>query len=91
MFQWRISLEYSVQFLKRLFIGWAVMAFNPSTQKTEGGESLSLGTAWSIEGVSGQPRLHRETLSQKTKINQTNKKTKQKILFMDTNGAQTYM
>ena len=37
------------------------LAFNPST---EADGSLSLRSAWSIEQVPGQPRLHRETLSQ---------------------------
>jgi hypothetical protein len=37
------------------------------------GGFLSLRPAWSTEWVPGQPGLHRETLSQKTK--QTNKQT----------------
>ena len=44
--------------------------FNPSTgrQRQVAGGSMSLGPAWSIKWVSGQPELlHRETLSRKTK------------------------
>jgi hypothetical protein len=52
-------------------------AFNPSTREAEAeaGGFLSLRPAWSMEWVSGQPGLHRETLAQKTK---KQKKTKQK-------------
>ena len=52
-------------------------AFNLCPQEAELGESLSLGDeadgslslkpAWSTEGVPGEPRLLRETLSQTTK------------------------
>ena len=38
--------------------------FNPSTQEAEAGGSLSLRSTWSKERVPGQPRIHRETLSQ---------------------------
>jgi hypothetical protein len=41
--------------------------FNPSTWEAEAGGSLSSRPAWSTKWVPGQPRLHRETLSQKTK------------------------
>jgi hypothetical protein len=34
--------------------------------------------AWSKEKLSGQPGLHRETLSQKTKPNQPNNQTNKK-------------
>jgi hypothetical protein len=59
--------------------GWAVVAhaFNPSTWDTEAGGFLISRPAWSTEWVPGQPGLHRETLSQKTKQNK--KKTKKKI------------
>jgi hypothetical protein len=40
--------------------------FNPSSWEAEAGGFLS--SAWSIEGVPGQPGLYRETLSQKTYI-----------------------
>jgi hypothetical protein len=40
------------------------------TWEAEAGRSLSSRPAWSIEGVLGQPGLHRETLSQKTKQQQ---------------------
>jgi hypothetical protein len=42
-------------------------AFNPSTWVAEGGGFLSSRLAWFSEQVSGQPELHRETLSRKTK------------------------
>jgi hypothetical protein len=42
-------------------------AFKPSTRKAEAGGFLSSRPGWSTEWVSGQPGLHRETLSQKTK------------------------
>jgi hypothetical protein len=41
--------------------------FNSSTQEEQTGLFLSLRLAWSTEQVPGQPRLHRETLSQKKK------------------------
>jgi hypothetical protein len=58
---------------KLLSIGWAVVAhaFNPSTWEAEAGGFLSSRPAWSTEWVLGQPGLHRETLSRKTKPNQT--------------------
>jgi hypothetical protein len=42
-------------------------AFNPSTGEAEADGSLSSRSAWSTQGVPGQPGLHREALSQKTK------------------------
>jgi hypothetical protein len=44
-------------------------AFNPSTWEAEAGGFLSSRPAWSTEWVPGQPGLHRETLSRKTKQN----------------------
>lgn len=42
------------------------MSLNPSSQGGRGrGISLSLMTAWPTEGVSGQPEIRRETLSQR--------------------------
>jgi hypothetical protein len=49
-------------------LGLVVHAFNPSTWEAEAGGSLSLRPVLSTKCVPGQPRLHRETLSQKTKI-----------------------
>jgi hypothetical protein len=40
-----------------------VHIFNPNTWEAEAGGFLSSSTAWSIESVSGQPGLYRETLS----------------------------
>jgi hypothetical protein len=42
-------------------------AFNPSTWEAEAGEFLSSRPAWSTKRIPGQPGLHRETLSRKTK------------------------
>jgi hypothetical protein len=42
-------------------------AFNPSTWEAEAGKFLISRPAWSTEWVPGQPELHRETLSEKTK------------------------
>ena len=53
-------------------------AFNPSTWEAEAGVFQSLRPAWSTEWVPGQPGLHRETLSRKTKQNKTKNKNKQK-------------
>jgi hypothetical protein len=51
--------------------------FNPSTWEAEAGGFLSSRPAWSTESVPGQPGLHRETLSLKTKkIKNKNKKIK---------------
>jgi hypothetical protein len=47
-------------------------AFNPSTREAEAGGFLSSRPAWSTELVPGQPGLHRETLSRKTKQNKNN-------------------
>ena len=44
-----------------------VHTFHPSTWEAEADTFLSLRPAWSTEGVPGQPGLHRETLSRKTK------------------------
>jgi hypothetical protein len=48
---------------------WAVVAhaFNPSTWEAEAGGYLSLRPVWSTEWIPGQPGLHGETLSWKTK------------------------
>jgi hypothetical protein len=44
-----------------------VHTFDPSTQEAESGGFPSSRPAWSTEWVPGQPGLHRETLSRKTK------------------------
>ena len=54
-----------------------VRTFNPGISEAEAVRSMSLKTAWSIELVPGQPKLHRETDSKKQQ-NQ-NKTTKKKI------------
>jgi hypothetical protein len=52
-------------------------AFNPSTWEAEAGEFLNLRPAWSTERVPGQPGLHRETLSRKSKNKTKTKQNKQ--------------
>jgi hypothetical protein len=47
--------------------GMVAQVFNPSTWEAEAGGFLSSRPAWSTKWVSGQPGLHRETLSRKTK------------------------
>jgi ribosomal protein L12E/L44/L45/RPP1/RPP2 len=51
-------------------------AFNSSTREAETSEFLSSRPAWST--VPGQPGLHRETLSQKTKKKKKRKKERKK-------------
>jgi hypothetical protein len=56
-----------------------VHTFNPSTREAGAGGFLSSRPAWSTEWVPGQPGLHRETLSEKTKHKtKQNKQTKKK-------------
>jgi hypothetical protein len=43
-----------------------VHTFVPSSRDAEVSKSLSLRSPWATECVPGQPRLHRETLSQTT-------------------------
>jgi hypothetical protein len=57
--------------------GMVAYTFNPSTGEAEAGGFLSSRPAWSTEWVPGQPELHRETLSGKTK-----KKKKAYIAFV---------
>jgi hypothetical protein len=47
--------------------------FNLSNWAVEAGGSLSSRTVSPTEQASGQPGLHRKTLSQKSKSNKTNK------------------
>jgi hypothetical protein len=60
-------------------------AFNPSTREAEAGGFLSSRTAWSTEWVPGQPGLHRETLSRKTK-----KKKKKYIISLNTRSKHKF-
>ena len=48
--------------------------FNSSTQEAEAGRSLSSRLAWPTKWISGLPRLHTETLSQKNKTKQNKNK-----------------
>jgi hypothetical protein len=54
-------------FLYLLFRWWQCMSFIPALREAEAGRSLSSKPSWSTEYVPGQPRLHREILSQKNK------------------------
>jgi hypothetical protein len=62
-------LHHSIEDIVKCSLCWAVVehAFNPSTWEAEAGGFLSSRPAWSIEWVSGQPGIHRETLSWKNK------------------------
>jgi hypothetical protein len=53
--------------LKKSKPGVVAHAFNPSTWEAEAGGFLSSRPAWSTKWVPGQPGLHRQTLSRKTK------------------------
>jgi hypothetical protein len=70
LFVWTVLLK------ARLGPGMVAHAFNPSTWEAEAGEFLSLRAAWSTEWVPGQPGLHKETLSQKSKKTKKQNKTK---------------
>jgi hypothetical protein len=75
--------------IKMVKFNQAVMvhAFNPSTWEAEAGGFLSSRPAWSTELVSGQPRLHRETLSRKNKNNNNNNNNKTKNGEIQLDGA----
>jgi hypothetical protein len=64
-----VQLDSIVVTILKVNLSRAVVAhaFNPSTWEAEAGGFLSSRPAWSTEWVPGQPGLHRETLSQKTK------------------------
>jgi hypothetical protein len=81
----RLSLLFCKSYFLRNCI--SIQSFYPSFHfyyltnqhfMTEAGRFLSSRPAWSTKWVPGQPGLHRETLSRKTKTNQTNKQTKTK-------------
>jgi hypothetical protein len=57
--------------------------FNPSTWEAEAGGFLSSRPAWSTEWVSGQPGLHRETLSQKKKTKNGEQPLKSNIQLLN--------
>ena len=60
-------------------VWWWGHAFHPSTQGGRGRQiSVSSRIAWFTEWVLGQPKIHRETLSSKTKQNNTEKEKKGK-------------
>jgi hypothetical protein len=58
-------------------------AFNPSTWEAEAGRFLSSRPAWSTGRVPGQPGLHRETLSRKTKKKKKKKDGSVKCVFYE--------
>jgi hypothetical protein len=43
-----------------------VHTFHPGTLEAEAGRPLSLRSAWTIEQIPGQPRLHRNLVSKQT-------------------------
>jgi hypothetical protein len=53
-------------------------AFTTSTWETEAGWFLSSRSTWSTKWVPGQPGLHRETLSRKTKTKKQKEEKKRK-------------
>jgi hypothetical protein len=63
---WQLPVIASTFSTTRKLLSWAVVAW-----EAEAGGFLSSRPAWST----GQPRQHRETLSQKIKNKQTNKQT----------------
>jgi hypothetical protein len=63
---WNVKKKKS-NFKKSNKPGVVEHAFNPSTWEAEAGGFLSSRPAWSTKCVPGQPGLHRETLSRKTK------------------------
>jgi hypothetical protein len=67
--------------LKKRKPGVVAHAFNPSTWEAEAVGFLSSRPAWSTEQVPGQPGLHRETLSRKTKKQTKKKKNRQRKYF----------
>jgi hypothetical protein len=64
------------------------MSLITSTWEAEAGRSLSLRPAWSTEWVSGQPGLHRETLSRKTKPKQNTNKQKKELKQKETGNGE---
>jgi hypothetical protein len=66
-FEWVFKAAYSSYLNYKHEPGMVAHAFNPSTWEAEASGFLSSRPAWSTECVPGQPGLHRETLSRKTK------------------------
>jgi hypothetical protein len=66
-----------------------VHTFNPNTQEAEAGRFLRSRPAWSTKLVPGQPGLHRETLSWKTKKTNKQKHKKTKKPTKQTNKQKT--
>jgi hypothetical protein len=66
---------------KKNLFGLAVVvhAFNPSSWEAEADGSPSWRSAWATEQVPGQPGLHRETVFEKTKPQDTNKQKSHKL------------
>jgi hypothetical protein len=75
--------KQSVQVRKYTISGMVAHAFNPSTWEAEAGGFLSSRPTWFTKWVPGQPGIHRETLSRKTKNQTKPNKTKQKIHYQE--------
>jgi len=72
-------MKFSLQIkVKPSWVWWRTPLI-PSTWEAETGGFLSSRPAWSTECVPGQPGLHRETLSQKTKKKKKKKKSEAKV------------
>jgi hypothetical protein len=63
--------------------GVVARTFSPSTREAEAGGFLSSKPSWSTKWVPAQPGLHRETLSQKNKKKQQQKKNPKRHKFSD--------
>jgi hypothetical protein len=73
---------HSIINLLRVYLSpgwWHTHAFNLSTREAEAGGFLSSRPAWSTKWAPGQPGLHRETLSQKSKTKKQTKRTNKSI------------
>ena len=67
---------------RAVVVAVVALAFNPSTVEAEAGRSLSLRPAWSTEGVTEQPGLHRET-KKKERKRERKKRRKSGVLCGD--------
>jgi hypothetical protein len=64
--------------------GVVAHTFNPSAREAEAGGFLSSRPAWSTKWAPGQPGLHRETLSRKTKKKKKKRRQQQTTWVLGT-------